>query len=210
MRFAPRLLVVAGLMALVAAACGDDGGTDPGVVTLEGVVVSNPTVALQAGQRQLITALGVGTGIASLSDVTFAYTSAAPAIAVVSSTGTIVGFAAGTAVITVTASKGGVSKSTNVNVTVTGTLPTAFTVVSGAASNDFTPNFAVVQRGGTVTWTMTGRNHNVMFGATAGAPANIPTTANQPVGIPRTFASAGTFDYNCNLHAGMVGTVMVP
>ena len=212
MRSTRYLTAVVGLLALSMGACGsdDDGGTQPGVVTLAAVVVSNPTVALQAGQRQAITALGVGTGSASLSDVTFTYSSATPAVAVVSSTGSITAFTAGTSVITVTGAKGGVTKSTNVTVTVTGTLPAALTVVSGATSNDFTPAFAVVQRGGTVTWTFTGRTHNTTFAGTAGAPANIPNTGNQPVGIPRTFATAGTYDYNCTLHAGMVGTVVVP
>jgi plastocyanin len=97
-----------------------------------------------------------------------------------------------------------------VNVTVTGALPTTATVVAGAASNDFTPPFLVIARGGTVSWTFTGRNHNVTFAGTTGAPANIPTTSNSPTPVPRTFATAGTFDYNCTLHAGMTGTVVVP
>jgi plastocyanin len=48
--------------------------------------------------------------------------------------------------------------------------------------------------------------HNVTFSG-AGAPSGIPNTSSGTV--RRTFNTAGTFDYSCTLHAGMVGTVIV-
>lgn len=51
--------------------------------------------------------------------------------------------------------------------------------------------------------------HNVFFdGAPDGAPENI-TGARINQSIEVTFGTAGTFVYNCHIHAGMSGTVVV-
>jgi len=74
--------------------------------------------------------------------------------------------------------------------------------------NSFQPNDVFVILNGTVTWTNNaGRNHNVTFAATPGAPANITNYSDGSV--QRTFATSGTFNYQCTLHAGMNGTVRV-
>lgn len=77
----------------------------------------------------------------------------------------------------------------------------------GSATNLFTPTSVTIARNGTVTWTnSTGVTHNVTF-TTAGAPANIP---NHTSGSnSRTFASVGTFGFQCSNHAGMSGSVTV-
>ena len=79
-------------------------------------------------------------------------------------------------------------------------------------ANVFRPAQVEVARGGTVTWSFPGpRPHNVSF-TTAGAPANIPTkptNTNPPGSESRTFATAGTFPYDCTIHPGMSGTVVV-
>lgn len=77
----------------------------------------------------------------------------------------------------------------------------------GAETNTFTPTSVTIARNGSVTWTnSTGVTHNVTF-TTAGAPANIP---NHTSGSnSRTFATAGTFAFNCSNHAGMSGSVAV-
>ena len=80
-------------------------------------------------------------------------------------------------------------------------------VVAGANSNDFAPASVEVARGAVVTWSFGARAHNVIFNSAAGAPANIDVTSNAQVA--RTFATVGTFGYDCSLHAGMVGTVIV-
>ena len=41
-----------------------------------------------------------------------------------------------------------------------------------------------------------------------GAPDAIPGT-NANTSVPRTFATAGTFEYDCHIHPGMKGTVVV-
>ena len=204
-------LVSLALISLVG--CGgsddDDDGTGP-TNTLASVTVTAPTVSVAAGARQSITPQGIGTNGQAMAGVSFTYSSGSPNVAFVSATGTILGLTTGTSAITVTGTASGVSKTTTVNVTVSGTLASAASVVAGASSNDFTPNLVAVARGGTVSWTFPGITHNVRFAAATGAPANIPDTQNSNTPISRTFATAGTFNYDCSLHAGMTATVVVP
>ena len=55
------------------------------------------------------------------------------------------------------------------------------------------------------TWTWRGGNqHNVTF--SGGGPASVTQTAGT---FDRTFATVGTFTYNCAVHPEMVGTVVV-
>lgn len=74
-------------------------------------------------------------------------------------------------------------------------------------ASSFSPNNVAVFAGGSVTWNNTsGETHNVTF-STQGSPANI---ANHSSGSnARDFATAGTFNYQCTLHAGMNGRVTV-
>jgi plastocyanin len=79
--------------------------------------------------------------------------------------------------------------------------------VFATTGNVFTPSTLTVARGTTVTFTFQATTHNVIFAGVAGAPANIPNTANS--GVQRLFSTAGTFGYDCSLHSGMTGTVIV-
>jgi plastocyanin len=67
----------------------------------------------------------------------------------------------------------------------------------------------VLAIGGTATFEFGSLGHNVFFdNAPAGAPANITAvTTNQSV--TRTFTTAGTYNYNCHIHPGMKGVVVV-
>jgi plastocyanin len=49
--------------------------------------------------------------------------------------------------------------------------------------------------------------HNVVFAQRVGAPTDIDVSAN--ITISRTFGTAGTFNYQCTVHAGMNGVVVV-
>jgi plastocyanin len=68
----------------------------------------------------------------------------------------------------------------------------------------FVPNQVEVRVGGTVTWT---NDDQVQHNATG----NNFTTNNMNQGQTRsvTFQTAGTFNYSCTLHSGMVGSVTV-
>ncbi len=79
------------------------------------------------------------------------------------------------------------------------------TVTTGAA--DFNPAEVYLTLGGTVTWNIGAVSHNVIFNKVTGAPEDIGVMRNTQVS--RTFNTAGSFPYDCTLHAGMTGTVNV-
>ena len=87
-----------------------------------------------------------------------------------------------------------------------GPAPSTRTVTLGAAS--FSPASTTLALNGTVTWVNSSAiEHNVTFAAAAGAPENIPNHTSGST--PRTFGTAGTFNYQCTIHAGMTGSVAV-
>jgi plastocyanin len=75
--------------------------------------------------------------------------------------------------------------------------------------NSFNPASAVVQTGGTVTWTWTGASsHNVTF--TSGPTPHPANLGDRTTGTDSgTFTTVGTHGYTCTNHAGMNGTVTV-
>ena len=89
-------------------------------------------------------------------------------------------------------------------VTVTGASFPANASVS-TVGNSFSPVSVDITINGTVGFTFAAL-HNVTFGGGA-APANIPNTSSGTVS--RTFTAVGTFNYQCTLHGGMSGTVIV-
>ena len=99
---------------------------------------------------------------------------------------------------------------------ITGTPVVTFTTTAAIAAtiqvrnNNFSPTSLTVPVNTVVTFDWGAgptAAHNVTFAATAGAPGNI---ANRTSGsVPRTFGSAGTFDYECTNHPGMTGQVTV-
>jgi len=87
--------------------------------------------------------------------------------------------------------------------------PVQAATVQATPAQRFTPGRVNLIAGGTVTFAFGSLEHQVFFdNAPAGAPGNIPEpTANTTV--TSTFATRGTFVYNCHLHPGMSGTVVV-
>jgi plastocyanin len=76
----------------------------------------------------------------------------------------------------------------------------------------FSPVFATANAGDTVRWTFTGgsdgQGHNVRFTpAVTGAPADINVLKTGTAS--RVFATRGTFNYVCDVHPGMNGSVTV-
>lgn len=77
----------------------------------------------------------------------------------------------------------------------------------GYEANSFSPSSVTIARNGSVTWiNSTGVDHNVTFSG-SGAPANIAT--HKTGSNSRTFASAGTFGFQCSVHSTMSGSVTV-
>lgn len=72
----------------------------------------------------------------------------------------------------------------------------------------FSPATVTIAAGRSVTFRFGSVPHNVFFDAAQGAPADIPT-ATTNASVTRTFNTAGTFTYDCHVHPGMSGTVVV-
>jgi len=93
------------------------------------------------------------------------------------------------------------------------TTPTSHnkTVDVFTLSSAFSPNFVQISQGDTIRFNIVpasnGEGHDVTFDATPGAPASIKVTLNGI--ITRVFSSKGTFHYNCFVHPGMSGDIVV-
>jgi plastocyanin len=87
--------------------------------------------------------------------------------------------------------------------------PVQAATVQATPAERFTPGRVNLIAGGTVRFDFGSLQHNVFFdNAPAGAPANI-TAPSANTSVTLTFPTAGTFAYNCHLHPGMSGTVVV-
>jgi plastocyanin len=121
--------------------------------------------------------------------------------------GLVTTIAPGSATMTASLTRDGVTASGTAAITVNAPVAgAAAATVQATNSNAFTPNSVTVAEGGAVTWAFGTVEHNVVF-QTASAPANIDVSASKSVS--RTFPTAGTFAYVCSLHAGMSGTINV-
>lgn len=198
---------------VVATACGGGGDGDggPGPTpqqTLDRINPSATTLTLAAGSSSSITMTALDTQGGTISNPgTFTFTSRSATVADVTSQGTVFAIGAGSTTIDISLTRAGVTKQATVAVTVTGSLGLTGSVAAGTSSNTFQPQVVVIARTGTVTWSFGSLEHNVIFSGVTGAPANIGNTTN--ASVSRTFGTAGTFPYDCNLHAGMTGTVVV-
>ena len=81
--------------------------------------------------------------------------------------------------------------------------------VDATPSIAFTPANVKLSVGGTVTFAFGSVGHNVFFDDDpAGAPASIDGVRSNTT-LQRTFTTAGVYNYNCHIHPGMHGTILV-
>src|SRR5688572_20503081 len=87
--------------------------------------------------------------------------------------------------------------------------PVSAATLQATPAERFTPGRVNLTAGGTVTFAFGSLQHQVFFNQSVpGAPEDIPEpTANRT--LTRTFTTPGTFVYNCRIHPGMSGTVVV-
>jgi plastocyanin len=183
--------------ALVLAACSSDPAS-PSVFT---VVVTAPKQTIAVGEAVQLTTTARDANGVTIGGAKITYTASPTSIVSVNTTGRVIGVGAGVGTITAT-SAGQAS------------LPFSITVTAGSVAsvvtmqaNTFTPTQVTIKAGQSVMWDFPADQHNVMFQARAGKPADIPTTSGQQV--TRQFTTAGSFPYDCTLHPGMSGTVVV-
>ena len=89
-----------------------------------------------------------------------------------------------------------------------GTTEPALNTVNATITDTFDPSSLTVSVGTTVSFVFGSTAHNVMFNPVTGRPDDIPGS-NSNTTITRTFNTAGTFGYQCTIHAGMTGTITV-
>lgn len=215
-----RLLLTGATFA--ALACGGSGGYDstptgppppppppPPTVTLGSISVTPGSIDVAAGQIVPLTVDARDTQGAHIQgSVSTAFSSLDADVALATVDGDVIGLDAGATTIHVTATLNGVTKTADVPVAVSGALQPQVDVVASATDYVFTPSTVVVAQGGSVTWHFGALEHTVTFLAgQPNAPASIGPSYN--IDVSRTFPVAGTFSYQCSIHAGMSGEVVV-
>ena len=212
-----RVLLVAVAAALTA--CGGGGGDDGGTTgpppppggnqqTLGSITPNATTLALGAGSSSALTITAYDAQNYVIQNAgTPTFSSSNTAVAEVDGNGQVLALFAGSAQINVSLTYGGVTRTAVVTVTVTGVLPNDIGVIASSGDYVFTPKVVAIQQGGSVNWTFGPLEHTVTFSIAQGAPASI--TSGYSGTVSRTFATRGNFTYNCQIHSGMGGQVIV-
>lgn len=215
--FRRTAMVVVALLNGSLSACGGGGGDGPtnpnpnpggNAQTLGSVVPAVSSLSLNAGISQSLAYTAYDTDNQPIaSGLTVTFSSANAAVAEVDGQGQVLALVAGNTTITITAVKGTVTKTASIPLTVSGALPGTADVVASSGDYLFTPKLVAITRGGSVNWSFGTLEHTVTFAVTTGAPTSIPSgyLGTQS----RTFNTAGNFTYNCTIHSGMTGQVVV-
>lgn len=197
---------------LILAGCGGGGAvstTAPTQPVLSSVSLSASTAALTVGETyQLHANPKDQSGLPMSSGPSVTFGTADPAIATVSETGLVSGVAPGTTTVTVSATMAGVTRTATCEVTVSAAPPPGSGPMVSTAGFAFSPASVTIGVNDSVTWRFVEAPHNVTFSGTAPPAGNIAT--QQPgAQVTLVFATAGTYSYECTIHNGMTGQVIV-
>jgi plastocyanin len=133
-----------------------------------------------------------------VSNPSVTWTSSSASVATVNAAGVVTGRGEGTARIR--ASAGAARDS--VEIVVTSNLFDVYT-----PGEIFSPNTLEIPVGATVRFNIFGDEHDVTFVNVPGRPPNVPVVRD--VIVSRTFNTRGTFPYDCFVHPGMSGQIIV-
>ena len=192
------LVLIAGALSV---ACGG-GEKTAGPLPIASVELITAKPTFEVGQSVQFTAVTRDRNGAPVPPGTVQWAVSPASVASVSSAGIVTALSAGSA--TVTATAGGVTGTFTATIVDAG-IPAAATVFM--PGNAFSPFSVTIRVQGTVTWEFPAEEHDVTFVKKAGVPADIPVRRNVSVG--RVFTSTGTFPYECMVHPGMTGQVIV-
>ena len=202
-------LFVVGAVAACGGGGGDSGGTTnpPPPATVSFVSLTRTNVLLKPTETTIITATPKDASGNALSGHAVTWTVLpATGVANITPNGTAVtisGTANGTATVTATSD----SKTADVHVTVSSSIPSNADVSVGASGNAFNPADVDILSGGTVNFSWNGVTHNVTWQTTPASVQNIPDRSTGTV--PVTLITTGTYSYHCTIHPGMEGTITV-
>ena len=186
---------------------GGPAPTPPPAPVFTSVAITPATPSINVGTTAQLSASALdqnGSAMAGLPATTWA--SSNTSVATVNGSGLVTGVAAGSATITASIVSGGLTKTGTAAVTVTAVTASGATVTT--PNSTFTPRVLTIVAGTTVTWQFSGQRHNVTFGSLMPAGGNIGNT-DPGNAVSRTFATPGTYDYQCTRHSGMTGQVVV-
>ena len=186
------------LIALLAAACSSESSGPS--VRVASIFISSPQPTIAVGDKVQLSAVALDS-VGNTVSTNFDWSTSAVVVAIVSSAGQVTGVTAGD--VNVIARAGGATGTLSLSVRATAGLA----VVAMPPGDVFTPFQVSIPVGGSVRWEFPQRPHNVIFDKQAGVPADIQSTAN--AAVARTFNTVGTFPYDCTLHPGMAGEVLV-
>jgi plastocyanin len=189
------------LLAVAAVACASDSNGPGGNQQIAAVQITTSKATLRPGEQSQFTAIAVNLGGTEIETVSPTWNSAAPSVATVSPAGIVTGVAPGST--SVTATIGGITGSRVVTVL----APNAGGEVVTMPGFSFVPFQVTIKRGDQVFFEFPRVSHNVIFAKVAGVPVDIQETANRTV--PLTFNTTGQFAYDCTIHPGMSGLVIV-
>ena len=195
----PRTWVV--LIAGALYACGGGGDGPAANHEIVAVQITTATATLNPGETSQFTAVAVDAGGVAIPNAgTAEWASAGVNVATVDQTGLVRAVAPGSA--TIAATIGGITGSRLVTV-----LPQGAGAVVTMPGFSFVPFEVTIRVGQQVYFEFPAEPHNAIFARIAGAPQDIQETRNATV--PRRFTVAGRFAYDCTLHPGMSGVVIV-
>jgi|SRR5689334_3557077 len=184
---------------VVLAACGKDNPASP---TILSVIITSSTQTIAVGETVQLTATARDVNGLNVPNAKVTYAASPASVLSVNETGRVIGVGPGTGSIIATSS-GQASPAYQITVTASGAVAAVITM----QPNTFTPNTTTIRAGQTVGFDFPALAHNVIFAQRTGKPADIPSTSGQLV--TRTFTTAGTFPFDCTIHPGMSGQVVV-